>query len=371
MIRKLKERVLSLHRRFAGVRASLFGSGDVAYSQRVTAELAAFRNCENVHDLPEIFHYWSNKYLVPLHTPFGFENPDEFFFVNLHTLCRNAGGNPARFVSIGSGNCDLEIRLAEKLLASGQRNFVIECIDLNPDMLARGLEAAEHSGVGDHLQFTQADFNLWRPGPAIYDGVIANQSLHHVLELEHLFESVQIALKPGGLFIMSDMIGRNGHQRWPEALERIQEFWQELPEAYRFNQLMQRYEEQYINHDCSAEGFEGIRAQDILPLLNRYFSFAFFLPYGNLIFPFVDRAFGHNFDAGAQWDRDFIDRVHAMDEALIINGEITPTSMLAVVRIEAGTPVMRHPNLTPQRCIRPPQKGLGWWARFRARSPAS
>jgi SAM-dependent methyltransferase len=298
---------------------------------------------------------------VPLHAPFGFENPDEFFYVNLLPLCSNAGDAGARFVSIGSGNCDLEIRLAEKLLASGQRNFVIECIDLNPDMLARGRDAAAQCNVGDHLQFTQADFNLWRPGAALYDGVLANQSLHHVLKLEHLFESIRVALKPGGRFIISDMIGRNGHQRWPEALKRIQGFWRELPEAYRVNRLMQRYEARYINHDCSTEGFEGIRAQDILPLLNRYFSFAFFLPYGNLVFPFIDRAFGHNFDAGAAWDRDFIDRVHALDEALIISGEITPTSMLAVVQSETVSPILRHPNLTPERCIRRPFRGLRWW----------
>ncbi|MGH8035292.1 MAG: hypothetical protein ACREO9_08715, partial [Lysobacterales bacterium] len=108
-----------------------------------------------------------------------------------------------------------------------------------------------------------------------------------------------------------------------------------------------------------TEGFEGIRAQDVLRLLTQYFSFEFFLPYGNIIFPFVDRAFGHNFDAAGEWDRDFIDRVHAADEALILAGEITPTSMLAVVRMGPATPVLRHPNLTPEQCIRQPINRFG------------
>jgi len=33
--------------------------------------------------------------------------------------------------------------------------------------------------------------------------------------------------------------------------------------------------------DCSKQGFEGIRAQDILPLLVKKFSFRSFLGFGN------------------------------------------------------------------------------------------
>ena len=52
---------------------------DAEYLQRVAAEKANYRDVEVVHDLAPIFHYWSNKYLVPKLAPFGFNNPDEFF----------------------------------------------------------------------------------------------------------------------------------------------------------------------------------------------------------------------------------------------------------------------------------------------------
>jgi hypothetical protein len=174
------------------------------------------------------------------------------------------------------------------------------------------------------------------------------------VQLEHLFSSIRHGLKPEGTFLISDMIGRNGHMRWPEALELVQEFWQELPVSYRFNRLMKRLEVEYVNHDCSTDGFEGIRAQDILPLLTGQFSFEFFFPYGNIIFPFVDRAFGHNFDPAREWDRSFIDRVHESDEAHIVAGEITPTSMLAALRTGTAESVLRHPKLTPEACFRCP-----------------
>jgi hypothetical protein len=150
------------------------------------------------------------------------------------------------------------------------------------------------------------------------------------------------------------MIGRNGHMRWPEALEALKPFWDEMPEDYRNNRLLNRYEEQYINHDCSTEGFEGIRAQDILPLLVEHFNFSFFFPYGNIVFVPIDRTFGHNFNADADWDRDFIDRVHARDEAGLISGELKPTSMLAVLTCSETDTVLRHPALSPQHCVRIP-----------------
>jgi hypothetical protein len=156
------------------------------------------------------------------------------------------------------------------------------------------------------------------------------------------------------LFLVSDMIGRNGHQRWPEALELVREFWKELPDRYKYNQLLKRSEPDYINYDCATSGFEGIRAQDILPLLTSCFQFELFVPFANAIFVFIDRPFGHNFDATAAWDQDFIDRVHTRDEEGILAGKLTPTQMLAVLRTVDVEPLLIHPRLTPRFCIRKP-----------------
>ena len=138
------------------------------------------------------------------------------------------------------------------------------------------------------------------------------------------------------------------------GIRTMQPFWNELPPAYRYNRLLDRDEPTFINHDCSTSGFEGIRAQDILPLLCERFGFEFFFSYGNIIFPFIDRSFGHNFQAGEDWDRDFIDRVHERDEQGMFAGELTPSSMLGVaIKGEVETKV-RDSRLTPQACIRQP-----------------
>ena len=238
--------------------------------------------------------------------------------------CLARRNDAKRFVSIGAGNCDLEIDLGLHLRTAGYDDFIIDCLDLNTDMLERGRTAAAKAGVAAHVNFVQADFNAWTPAHQ-YDAVIANQSLHHVLELEDLFAQIKSSLKPHGSLVVSDMIGRNGHQRWPEALEIVHQFWRQLPPSYRLNRKLQRYEELYQDWDCSLEGFEGIRSQDILPLLLEYFQFRLFIGFGNVIDPFVDRAFGFNFDAAQAWDRSFIDRVHQRDQEAIVSGRIGPT----------------------------------------------
>jgi SAM-dependent methyltransferase len=271
----------------------------------------------------------------------------------LEIQCRKNSYRPCRFVSIGAGNCDAEITAAATLRQKGLRNFILDCLDLNITMLERGRVAAEEHGVADNIHLTQGDFNDWRPGHD-YDAVIANQSLHHVTNLEGLFDAIRQSLKPSGVFIASDMIGRNGHLRWPEALEIVHEFWRTLPEKYRYSQRLRRHEELFEDWDCSNEGFEGIRAQDILPLLVEHFHFQMFIGFGNAIDVFVDRTFGHNFDANAAWDRDFIDRVHERDELEMARGRVKPTHMLAVMsKIAGGRPSVIGP-LTPQFCLRRP-----------------
>ena len=289
------------------------------YEETLSKERSVFENCLNVHNLPAIFHYWSEKHLRPKLLPFGFDSPDAMFLKYLAERCEQDSRGHTRFVSLGSGNCDLEIELARRLRVRGHESFTIDCLDLNSSMLARGRFAAERAGLSKNLEFVEADCNNWEPAYA-YDAVIANQSLHHILNLEGLFEQVKKSLATGGCLIISDMIGRNGHQRWPEALQAIHDLWRQTAPFYRFNLRSGRYEELFQDWDCSTEGFEGVRSQDILPLLLQNFHFRLFVPFGNIIDPFIDRSFGHHFDPAAEWDRAFIDRVQARDEAGLAAG---------------------------------------------------
>lgn len=328
---------------------------DERYRARVAAEKGIYEDCVKVHDLPQIFHYWSNKYIRPKLEAFGFSTPNDMFKKYLLEQAKRRPQEPLRFASIGAGNCDLEISLASYLRAQSLSEFVIDCLELNPAMLERGHAAAASAGVEEQIRLVETDFNQWAPAHE-YDAVLANQALHHVLNLEGLFGQIKSSLKPQGTFIISDIIGRNGHLRWPEALDVVHEFWRKLPPSYRFNPVLDRYEELYENWDCSKESFEGIRSQDILPLLVANFHFQLFVGFANVIDPFTDRSFGHNFDVNAAWDRVFIDQVHARDEQEMIAGHIKPTHMMAVVGNNPDTPTLFHEPLRPEFCVRPTQE---------------
>jgi len=321
------------------------------YEDRRTAEKRFYENYVNIQDLPAIHIYWAHELVRPKLLALGLGGPMEMFKKYLEEQCARDKNRPRRFLSIGAGNCDIEIELAKYLCEKGHTHFVIECLDLNGAMLERGRIAAAENAVEGKIDFIEADFNTWPPARA-YDAVLANQVLHHVVNLEGLFSQIKGSLKPHGQFIIGDMIGRNGHQRWPEALEIVHEYWRQLPPAYRFNRLLNRQEELYQEWDCSQTGFEGIRAQDILPLLLDHFHFQVFFGFGNVIDPFVDRSFGHNFDGTGTWDRDFIYQIHQRDEQEMIAGRLTPTHMLAVVGNDRDKPTVCPERLTPEFCVR-------------------
>src|SRR5262245_11249249 len=126
------------------------------YEARVAAEKDIFKDCVNVHDLPAIFHYWSDGKIRPQLEVFGFSGPVGMFEKYLQEQCASEKDRVVRFVSVGSGNCDLEIGLAQALVRKGCQNFVIDCLDLNPAMRESGSAEAGKSDVAYRVRSVEA-----------------------------------------------------------------------------------------------------------------------------------------------------------------------------------------------------------------------
>ena len=109
------------------------------YDSRIAAEIATFEHDEVVHNLPEIFHYWSNKYLLPMIEPFGFIHPDDFFIKQLAKAMPRDATQPAHFISIGAGNCDTEVRRRD----FGELRDVARHLAAADDGFYRGVYAVE------------------------------------------------------------------------------------------------------------------------------------------------------------------------------------------------------------------------------------
>jgi SAM-dependent methyltransferase len=322
-----------------------------------------FGGMEKIHDLPPIFHYWSRHYVAPKLAAVGMEPLESLFLDPIAERCRRDPGKVVKALSVGAGNCDHESSLAVSLMGLGLENFQIDCVELNGEMLERGRRTAEGLGVAGKLGFVESDVKDWSPESS-YDVCIALQSIHHFADLESLFAKVNRSLEPDGVFVVNDIIGRNGHMRWPEALVYVEYIWQRMPDRYKYNNLRKHVEVEYENWDCSTTGFGGIRSQDILPLMIETFHFESFLAFGNIIDVFVDRAFGHNLNVELEEDCAFIDRVALLDDRLIDEGIVKPTHMIARLQTQPVDQVSCYRHWTPDFCVRPagaPASDLEWF----------
>jgi SAM-dependent methyltransferase len=298
-----------------------------SYTERVAQEVDTYRDVTNVSDLPDIFSYWSERFLLNKLKDIGIDSMEAFYSEPVIARCSETS-QLVRVASIGSGNGETEVELAQTLFRAGFENLEVICLEMNSSMQERARRRASDAGVLHLLRFVEADFNEWE-ADGKYDAIIASHSLHHVVALEHLFAQIHSALSPDGVFLVNDMIGRNGHMRWPEALRPLRSIWAAMPERYKYNHQLRFIDHEFDNHDCSDVGFEGIRAQDILPLLLNTFHPERFLGFANIIGPFVDRGFGHNFDLTNSSDTEFIERVAQLDDLAIDLGMVKPTQMIA------------------------------------------
>jgi SAM-dependent methyltransferase len=325
----------------------------MSYGDKVQEEIGIYEKVEVVHDLPAIFHYWSHNYNRPKLESLGFASLNDFYTGYIGQIINLYPEATCEILSVGSGNCDAEVALAELLLEKGIQNFTFSCLDLNPHMLERGKQLAAERQLLPRFRFIETDVNGWQANRQ-YQVIIANQSLHHFVELEILFDKIYASLDDNGFFLSNDIIGRNGHMRWPEALEFVRALWLLLEDRHKWNHQLNRFEFFYENWDCSAEGFEGIRAQDILPLLLKRFKFHLFLGFSNLISVFVDRSFGPNFNIENPFDCRFIDFVNQLDDYYMEQGRIKPTQMIAAMTRTEFAPPKIYGNLSPEFSVRLP-----------------
>jgi SAM-dependent methyltransferase len=332
---------------------AMTGAAEKSHDQRVAEQIQQYADNDDMHgDLSATYNYWTQKFLVPrLQAVTGHYNHLDVYAKTFIDRIKRTG-NP-NIASVGSGDGSLEVLIGQVMERYGHSDFHFTLLELSPIQNERARRNAAAAGLGDRFTTLDVDLNAWRADKR-YSSVMAHHSLHHMQDLEHLFDAIRDAMEEDGCFVTFDMIGRNGHMRWPEAYRVVNSIWAFLPpEKRRHIQLNKVYDEFY-NHDCSTEGFEGIRAQDILPCLVKTFHFEAFLSWGNIIDPFVDRGYGANYDIRKKEDAAFIDFLEEMNEVLIEAGHIKPTQVVAIM---TKTPVA-EPKLwkgrTPESMIRVP-----------------
>ncbi len=325
------------------------------YDKKLQEQKDQFKTGEDIRRLPDIFDYWSDKYLRPkLEDIFGVSTVAGFYSTRFLDQCLMSKGRPLRFVSIGSGDCLQEIEITRSILASGYKNFEFIGLEVSEALIRESQERIAQSGLESHLRVSRFDLNRdhfdFRA-----DGVMANHSLHHIVELEELFATIEKNLSEDGCFLSMDMIGRNGHMRWPETLRFVEAIWSIIDESKKYHHQLNEQHTRFVNFDCSLEGFEGIRSQDIMPLLIRLFSFKTFFAVGGLVEVFVDRGYGPNYSIQNPSDLKFVDFLESLNAQLIELGFIKPTMLFADMRKRGKvSSACLYKGQTPEFCTRIP-----------------
>lgn len=291
--------------------------------------------------LPPIFHHWSARFVGPRLREHGLSGPEQLYRDRIAAAARRLRRRVV-VVSMGSGACDLEIGLSRQLSGEGiDAAFV--CVDFNARLLDRARAITGASGQDACFEFIAADCNRPFDVPAA-DVVVVNQFFHHVEELEVFCATIQKSLRPDGVLLTSDIIGRNGHLPWPAAEARVQRHWKALAAGKRFDRYFGRSTAQYRPMDHAAYSNEGVRAQDVVECLLQRFDFEVFFAFGGAVMPFVERRVGFNFDPGCPEDRDFIATVQAEDELALASGQYPASNMIAVLRHRGeAVPRVAHP----------------------------
>ncbi len=309
--------------------------------------------------LPPIFSQWSSTYVLPgLKHVFGVDDINHFYVEAFIAASRSNPDIPA-FLSLGCGDGTVEITIAQTLLQRGVTRFRFVCYDLAEILLDRFRKALP-ADLSTYFELVAGDLNA-HVFEAKFDAVMANHSLHHIVDLEGVFRTTFECLTDAGVFVTSDMIGRNGHLRWPEARLFVDFLWPLLTQQQRHNVLLRRDEHAFIDHDCSTVGFEGIRAQDVLPLMLRqgFHPWKFF-GFGGMIDVFVDRCFGPGFRVTEPDDLFLIRRLGFLNEVLLDTGLVKPTMMLAYFTKSPRSDNVYYRSRSAEASVRDPEAEPSW-----------
>jgi SAM-dependent methyltransferase len=185
----------------------------------------------------------------------------------LHRMLALAGLKPRRGLSLGCGS-----GRAERLFL---KQGVCERFT-GVDVAEAAIEEARQTAAAENLpiDYLCQDLNALDLGDQKFDLVVCQTILHHVLDLEHVFDEIERALAPDGLFYVHDYIGETQFQFTDERLRWYNSVMQALPESLRANRLCKVVPAEIRRPEPGklVSPFEAIRSGEIRGMLLERFE---------------------------------------------------------------------------------------------------
>lgn len=211
-----------------------------------------------------------------------------------------ANSNTVKVLSLCSGSARIEANMASQCPA----NVEWSLLDINTDLLNL---AAKQFPPDLKLDLIEADVNQLCFSGEKWDVILCVSGLHHIVELEKLIQFCHTSLTEDGEFwSIGEYVGKNGNRLWPPAKHEANKLFQQLPEKYRLNRHTQQNDIEVPDGDCSVGFFEGIRSEDIEPIISRWFEARTLYRKNCFLWRLTDSAYSDNYNLSDPVDRAWL-----------------------------------------------------------------
>jgi SAM-dependent methyltransferase len=208
--------------------------------------------------------------------------------------------NPLRVLSICCGAARIEASFAAEL--GPNVNWTL--LDINADLLKT---AARQFAPEINLKLIQANVNELVFSGEKWDVIICISALHHVVELEKCIQFIHDSLTDDGEFwSIGENIGRCGNRLWPDALKEANNIFTLLPEKYRKNRITHNVDLEISDKDFSVDCYEGIRSEEILQIMSRWFHEHSAYTRNCFIWRLINLDYSDNYSLDNREDRNWI-----------------------------------------------------------------
>ena len=171
-------------------------------------------------------------------------------------------GDFKRGCMLGAGPGEVEAHLLAQ-----HDGLSLTIYDISSETLARLAARLEQDFAG-RFETCREDLNFIELPPSSYDLFVADSSIHHILNLEHLAYQVNRALTPDGWFFLRDTVSENYFQ-FSDEKKRLYELAISL--AYENPQEAPPIAWPDRN-DWQFSPFESVRSEEILGTFSQYFQ---------------------------------------------------------------------------------------------------
>ncbi|MCA1582519.1 MAG: class I SAM-dependent methyltransferase [Acidobacteria bacterium] len=227
----------------------------------------------------------------------------------------------------------------ERVLARDPRIAKVMGVDIARESVEEAARLAEAEGLSALISHEVVDLDRDEIPGGPYDLVLAHDAIHHVRDLEGLFERIARALAPGGTLLFCEYVGPSRFDFDERRQAQLDHALRSLPEKYRRLQGRRGLATKGHRTDPAElairDPSEAVRSDEILPVLRNSMTVLEEIPYGGgLLAPLLFELI-LNFEDGNPADDAVLRSLCDRERALMESGELGSDYVVVAARKRA------------------------------------